>query len=386
MNINGKSKAGYAIVTVMGIITVLSITFTMLLKLNQQTIFSGKHTRDRAKAVAYAEAGIEFAYSVLRDNFNSRTNSTVFRLDTTTTITNGAPLTSAYGEGTFTLKIIPISSQYVVVHSDGVCNDATAEAEVLVEDSNYSDWDKYEAFNKAIAAGGTGAFSGNGDVYSPSNVLEIHVNDKVTVNGSIDIDNVNIASATEIDLKNKTINGSATAPIVSSSGTATGGKTTTYVPPIYIPTIDLTPYYNKAVENSQFVTALTGEYQIKSDTTIPGGVLYVDGDVKIYANITGTIIATGNITIVSGGVKENGSGIAIATDTGDIINRSTGDSEGLVYSRTGSYDMNAVGTLTGQIIVGGGVSKTGGASLIFEASPPDYEYLGANPVISAWQK
>jgi hypothetical protein len=379
------TKNGYMLVTVIGILTVLSLVFTMLFKITQQTVFNGKHTKSRTKAVAYAEAGIEFAYSVLRDNFDNRTNSASFRIDTGTTYTNGAPLTSVYGEGTFTLTVTPLGSQYVVINSLGACNTATAEAEVLVEDSNYTDWGKYEAFKKAIAAGGSGDFSGNGTVYSPIE-LDIHVNDKVIVNGNIDIDNINIASATEIDLKNKTLNGSATSPIISSSGTATDGKYVEAVPPIYIPTINLTPYYNKAVASGSFVTALTSEYKITSDITPAGGILYVDGDVKIYANVTGTVIATGNITIVSGGVKETGSGIALATETGDIVNRSTGESEGLVYSRTGSYYQNSVGTLTGQIIVGNDVSKTGGASLIFKESPPDYEYLGANPVISAWQK
>ena len=188
-------KNGYMLVTVIGILAVLSLVFTMLFKITQQTVFSGKHTKNRTKAVAYAEASIEFAYSVLRDNFDNRTNAATFLVDSSTTYTNGAPLTSDYGEGTFTLTITPLGSQYVVINSLGACDTATAEAEVLVEDSNYTDWGDYEAFKKAIAAGGTGYFSGNGTVYS-SNELDIHVNDKVTVNGSIDIDNVNIASAT----------------------------------------------------------------------------------------------------------------------------------------------------------------------------------------------
>ena len=55
------TKNGYMLVTVVGILTVLSLVFTMLFKITQQTVFSGKHTKNRTKAVAYAEAGIEFA-------------------------------------------------------------------------------------------------------------------------------------------------------------------------------------------------------------------------------------------------------------------------------------------------------------------------------------
>ena len=381
-----KSKSGFALVTVIGIITVLSIVFAMLYKINSQTVFSGKRIKNKTKSNVYAEAGIEFAYSVIRDDFGNRTNSSLFRLDTSSTKTNGASLKSTYGKGSFTLKLTPIGSQYVVVNSVGECGNAESEVEVLIEDTNYADYDSIEAFTKAIAAGGTAAVSGNGFLSASGNTPTIHSNDKITVNGNISV-SVDIASSTEIDLKNKTIDGSATAPVVSSSGTATGGKVVTSVPPISIPTIDLTPYYNRAVANSTFYTALNGTYEIKSDIAPAGGILYVDGDVKIYANVTGTVIATGNITVVGGGVKESGSGIAMASDTGNIVLRSTGDSEGLVYSRTGDFEMNASGgTLTGQVIVGGEVSKTGGASMIFEPSPPDYEYLGANPVISAWQK
>ena len=85
------------LVTVIGILTVLSLVFTMLIKITQQTVFSGKYTKNRTKAVAYAEAGIEFAYSVLRDNFDNRTNGASFRVDSSTAYTNGAPLTSVYG-------------------------------------------------------------------------------------------------------------------------------------------------------------------------------------------------------------------------------------------------------------------------------------------------
>lgn len=381
-----ESKSGYALVTVIGIITVLSVMFTMLLRINGQTIFTGNHIRDRTKAVAYAEAGIEFAYSVLREDFDSRTNGAAFRLDTSTAYTSGDALTSTYSDGTFTLTLTPLGVQYVVINSLGACNDATAEVEVLVEDSNYADYNKMTAFEKAIAAGGTGAFGGSGFLSASGDKPTIQSNDKITINGNINV-NVDVASTTEIDLKNKTIDGAATAPVISKKGTATGGKIEESVPPITIPTIDLTPYYNRAVANGEFITALSSEYQIKSDIAPVGGVLYVDGNVKIYANVSGTVIATGNITIVGGGVKESGSGIALATDTGNIVIRSTGDSEGLVYSRTGDFEMNASqGTLTGQVVVGGDASKTGGASLIFELTPPDLEYLGANPIISAWQK
>lgn len=358
--------------------------FTMLVVIGQQSVFRGHRILNRAKATAYAEAGIEFAYSVLRDDFDQRTNSAAFRLDKSGTYSNGTQLASIYDQGTFTLSLTPVSNQYVVVNSVGKCGNSEVEVEVLVEDANYVDYNNYDAFNYAIAAGGSGGLGGGGaNVGSPE--LVIHVNGPVTVNGSIDVD-VSIASTESIDLKNKTINGAAYAPDISSNGTADGGKHRQAVPPLTIPNIDLNGLYQRAKDNNEVYIA-TGEYAIKNDITPAGGVMFVDGNVKIYANVSGTVIATGDITLVGGGVKETGSGIAMATETGDILNRSTGESEGLIYSRTGSYTMQAAqGTVTGQIMVGGDVSQTGGNTLVFEVTPPDEEFLDAYPVISAWQK
>jgi hypothetical protein len=385
MKMISNAKKGYALPTTIGIITIMGTIFTMLMMSGQQSIFAGKRIVNRAKATAYAEAGIEFAYSILRNNFDERTNTAAFRLDTSGSYAAGDALLSSYGQGTFTLRLIPVSNQYVIVNSIGNCGKSEVEVEVLVEDAHYVDYDEFDAFNNAITAGGGGAFGGGGaDIGNPE--LLIHVNGPVTVNGSIDVD-VSIASTEEIDLKNKTINGAAYAPDISSNGTATGGKHIQAVPPVAIPDIDLHGFYLHAQNNSEVYTAVGSEYQIKNDYAPAGGVMFIDGDVKIYANVTGTIIATGNITIVSGGVKENGSGIAMATETGDILNKSTGDSEGLIYSRTGSYSMQASqGTVTGQIIVGGSATQTGGNTLIFAVTPPDEEFLEAYPVISAWQK
>ncbi len=390
-------KSGYALVTVIGILTVFSILLTMLLKVNKQTIFTGKFIRNRAKAVAYAEAGIEYAYSVLREDFDNRTNPASFLMDSNSTYTAGSVVLNDYGEGSFALRLTPLSNgQYVVVNSLGTCEEATAEAEVLVEDSHYQDpnlndnYDEMEAFSKAVASGGSAKIGGGGAAIGNPEIA-IHSNDGVVIAGNIEVQ-VSISSTVGIDLKNKTINGSATAPDVDpggAQGSASGGVYEEAVPAVSTPEINLTPFYNEAMANGQ---VYIGDQQFKNDYEIPGGVLFVDGDIKIYANITGTVIATGDITILNGGVTESGYGIAAATDTGNITDNSTGNGQGLFYSRTGDFSQGASsGRITGQIIVGGNVDKTGGKELVFQVflpDPPDddSDYLEANPVISAWQK
>ena len=377
MKKENRKNSGYALFTVIGIMAVLAITFSMLLKMGQQSIFTGKLLRDKVKATAYAEAGIEFAYSILRADFDNRDNPTAFRIDTSNTHTAGTPLTSSYGDGDFTLIISNVNSgQYVIVNSIGTCGASSAEAETVIEDTNYGPENPMEAFSKAIAGGGTGKFSGGGlAVGNPE--LVIHLNGPVVVNGSMAVE-VSMSSSEEIDLKNKTITGDATAPLVSNNpGSVTESEIS--VSTIATPIIDLSKFYNKAD------AIYTGKTRLDSDMS---GIIFVDGDVTISANITGTVIATGNIKIVAGGgIIENGEGIAAATGTGNISYGSNGDSEGLFYSRTGDFSQTAgQGSITGQIIVGGDVDKTGGGTLIFEVNVPDEIFNEANPVIAGWQK
>ena len=377
MKIESRNKLGFSLVTVMGIMAVLSITFTMLLKMGQQGAFTGKLLRDRTKATAYAEAGIEFAYSILRADYENRNNPALFRIDTSQAYTVGDTLTSTYGEGDFSLHISNMNDgQYVIINSVGTCGKSSAEAEAMVEDTNYGPENPMEAFTKAIAGGGSGKFAGGGAAVGNPELI-IHLNGPVVVNGSMAVE-VSLNSSEEIDLKNKTINGEATAPVVEGNpGTVT--ETETAVATIATPIIDLSKFYNKAD------VIYTGKTRLKSDMS---GIIFVDGDVTISAHITGTVIATGNIKIVAGGgIVENGEGIAAATGTGNISYGSNGDSEGLFYSRTGDFSQTAGdGIITGQIIVGGDVDKTGGGTLIFEVNVPDEIYNEANPVIAGWQK
>ena len=377
MKIKFGNKQGYALATVMGIMAVLAITFTMLIKMGQQGVFTGKLLRDRTKATAYAEAGIEFAYSVLRVDYENRENPALFRVDTSQAYTPGDPLTSTYDDGAFSLIITNMNDgQYVIINSVGTCGRSSTEVEAMIEDTNYGPENPMEAFSKAVAGGGSGKFAGGGAAVGNPELI-IHLNGPVVVNGSMDVE-VSINSSEEIDLKNKTINGDATAPVVDGNpGTVTQTETT--VATIATPVIDLSRFYNKAD------VVYTGKTKLDSNMS---GIIFVDGDVTISANITGTVIATGNIKIVAGGgIIENGEGIAAATGTGSISYGSNGDSEGLFYSRTGDFSQTAGdGIITGQIIVGGDVDKTGGGVLIFEVNVPDEIYNEANPVIAGWQK
>lgn len=354
-------KKGYALVTVMGIMAVLAITFSMLLRIGQQGAFTGRLLKDRVKATSYAEAGIEFAYALLRDDFDLRNTPSAFLLDPSQT--NQTALTSAYDDGAFTISFTNMNDQYVVINSVGTCGRASVEVETMVEDTNFNGG---EAWEKAIFGGGTGKIGGGGLVGTNKT---FHCNGDIALNGGATIDSD-----------------------VTSGGTISGsnpvsGSLTPNAPAISPPTLEprypsFSDFYNMADDSGQ---VYTGKKQLRSNLVIPGGVMFVDGDVFIKANITGTIIATGNIIFTKGGVTATGAGIAVATPNGDIDYGTTGSSEGLFYSQTGDFSQTAsAGTITGQIIVGGDVEKTGGSTIIFQSSGSTE--TAANPVIAGWQK
>ncbi|RKX33347.1 MAG: hypothetical protein DRP64_20985, partial [Verrucomicrobia bacterium] len=204
--------------------------------------------------------------------------------------------------------------------------------------------------------------------------------------------NLDISSSVKITTGNVTVNGSLTAPDVDphKKATITGGYTETSAPPIVIPDIDLTPYFNWAKAHGE----VHNGFSTSSSYTPAGGILWVDGDVTIssHAVINGSIIATGDIHI-SGAVDINPTTttFAMASRDGNITNTSSGTLNGLVYAKTGNYSQTANGKLIGQLIVNGTIKKGGNSDIInyvksIPTPPWDTTPIPAWPVVAAWQK
>ncbi|MEN7973642.1 MAG: hypothetical protein ABFR47_07385, partial [Verrucomicrobiota bacterium] len=198
-------KQGYALITVMGIMAVLAITFTMMLKMGKQSAFTGKLLVDRTKAAAYAEAGIEYAYSIIRDNYSNRTNPAAFWTDTSIPYTDGAQLLSTYGEGTFNLTLTNINSgQYIIVNSVGTCGQSSVEVEAFIEDTNHPPPGpippkkpyEYGVFSVGGNDGKPNKFAGGGPIETPPNPdLEMFFGGLLEIKGGIEV-GVSLVSAT----------------------------------------------------------------------------------------------------------------------------------------------------------------------------------------------
>jgi cytoskeletal protein CcmA (bactofilin family) len=418
------STGGFALLSVLFIITALSLMFGMLIRISGQRAYTAKRLINEVKALAYAEAGVDFAYSILAIDFDKKDDPSAFQLpsagipapvaSTTTsgdtgiyslmlgqlggTATNTTAIQSTYGEGSFALSITPVSNKYVIINSVGRCGNAVRIAEILVDDENANggsitdptDYSSMEGFNYAVLSGGNFAFGGSGDVSG----LKMHSNSSIDIRGNASTE-LDISSSSRIKTGNVTIEGSLTAPDmrIHQHATITDGTTQAAVPPVGIPDIDLTPYHNWARMNGE----VHNGFAISTSYTPAGGVLWVNGDVYIdsHAVINGSIIATGNIYI-SGQVDINPTTttFAMASRDGDIINSSSGTLNGLIYAKAGDYAQTANGTLNGQLIVNGTVKKGGESDIINyvrsvptpPGGPGSYTPTTAWPVVSAWQK
>jgi len=404
MNTYRRTKSGYSLLTTLFIMTALSMTLGMLISIGRQRVFTAKKLTDQVKALAYAEAGIDYAYAILSADFDQRNNPSAFSLDSGSTALSSVSgiystaVPSNYGDGSFAISLTPISNRYVVVNSEGRCGSAVRDAEVVVEDiyagsggNDTTDYASMEGFNYAVLSGGQFDFKGSGYVAGSQ---KMHSNSAIEINGSAQSE-IDVTSTTSIKVGNNTVEGSVTAPSLDLHNKAniTGGSATASVPPVAIPDIDLTPYFNWAKDHGE---VYVGDFSTSSSYSPNGGIMYVIGDVQIssHAVISGSIIATGNIHITGAAeIVPNTSVFAMATESGDLENTSSGTIEGLVYSKKGNYKQTANGVLKGQIIVGGDVQKGGNSDIILFAksipAPPGgagVTPIKSLPLISAWQK
>ncbi len=422
------NKNGFALFSVLFIIAAISVMLGMLAQIGGQRIHTAKRLTDQIKALVYAEAGIDYAYSILSVDFDQKNNPDAFLLDggESSTValdyssdgffslmmghesdeggTSPSSTQSSYGDGSFALTITPISNKYVIINSVGKAGDAIRTVEILVDDENAdsggstpaTDYSSMEGFNYAILSGGTFDFGGVGAVTSTGGVARLHSNSPIDIRGSANTE-VSISSHTTISIgNNKTIQGDVTTPDPDwnpNKVTITGAATKQSVPPVEVPDIDLTPYFNWAQQHGE----VHNGFSTSSSYTPAGGVLWVNGDVTIssHAVINGSIIATGNITI-NGAVDINSTTttFAVASRNGNIKNTSSGTLTGLVYAKTGDYSQTANGTLIGQLIVNGTIKKGGNSDIvIYKRSVPtppggagSTTPTTAWPVVSAWQK
>jgi hypothetical protein len=368
----------------------------MLAVSSSQRAFTTQRLTQGIKAQAIAEAGCEQAYAILSTNWDARYDTSAFTsAEEDNQLSSASVKSSSANNAKYQLNVVPVEDSAVLVTSTGTCDSATAVSIVSIQNIGGSDDNgdvlSGEAFEYAVLCGGEFDFSGCGSIVSTSGTAKFHSNGDMFLRGNTDA-LINLTSSTSIKIVgNVTVGGDVTAPALSyKAKLVEGNATETSVDIVEIPDIDLTPYYNWALEHDEVHDGFTAT----SDITPNGGILWVNGDVHIssHAVITGSIIATGDIHM-SGQVDVNPTDYAfsLVSRDGDIQVTSSGTITGLIYAKTGGLKHTSNGEIVGQIIVNGSIKKAGNSDILNAfatcvPSPPSGTTTTDYIAITAWQK
>jgi len=391
-----QRRQGAALVSLMVIVLLVSIAGAAMVGFAKQQAFSITRVRDYMKAQAYAEAGANEAYSILKSDFASAQDPSLF------------PARN-FGDGGYDATVTAVGSDQASIESVGQCGNASITV-------------KCDVMNMAPAGGGGG---GGGGGSTPPAVgaytLVIVSGEKMTWTGSgtMDINGGTIHSGADTKLTGSgkfngnfesqgriwstgsvKINGDATAPSWKgkSPGNVLGTATTATPDPVALPPIDLTPYYDEALANGQVYNGYT-HWSGSSKVTIPGGIMWVNGKFKYSGSggIEGCIIATGDIDITGSGDQiKVGDFPALISRDGDIDIAGSGKFHGLIYAINGDFDKSGSGDTWGSIFCKGKFKKSGSWQLCtYENSTPVPPGGGGggggggssdHVVITAWQQ
>lgn len=382
-------REGAAIFTVMAVIFTVSALLGTMVTISMQRAHVTQRLADRIRAVANAEAGASEAFSILQWDFDQKTNAALFT-------------EKSYGEGTYHAAVTPVSSNMAVICCTGICGEVEVVVILDIKDYGFDqDWtEDNDPFNFSVLSGGSLSWEGAGDFMMMSNA-PLHCNDLFKLQGGGSVSG-EVSSTVGIKfVGGPSVIGDVTAPYVQGvpPGTITGDQNIEAVPPVTIPDVDLTPYYNAASDNGTVMDAGGGTLIISSIAVLEnisanGGILWVNGDVKITANGSTdiAIFATGDVTITSDFNQEKVEDYpAVVSRDGDIDLAGNGTYHGLIYAKSGDIEKTGAGLVTGTLVCAGDFYKGGGwSAMSYEDSvpvpPTGYENPYDDIGVSAWQK
>ena len=360
------SKRGSALLVLMIIIMLVAAGGASLVNFAKQQAFSAARIRDYIKAQAYAEAGANEAYSIIKTNWAARSDPSYFPART-------------FADGSYDATVVAVSSNYAAVTCVGTRAGQTATVKLDIYNANPSTAGTsgsgpppaVGAYTIAIMSCGKMNWSGSGSIDVGTG--KVHGNGVFKMTGSKKVKG-NISSSTKIWLTGSTeITGDAAAPVFNASGSAiTGTKTIGPVDTVTLPSIDLTPYYNTALANGQVYNG-NQHFTGSSDLVPVGGIMWVNGNFKWSGSgrLVGCFIATGSIDISGSGdqIKVDNYPALVSRDA-DIDISGSGKFHGLLYAKT-TFDKSGSGDVVGSIMCGGDFDSSGSwSAMAYENSTP----------------
>ena len=357
---------GSALLVLMIIILLVAAGGASLVNFAKQQAYSAARIRDYIKAQAYAEAGANEAYSIIKTNWAARSDPSKFPSRT-------------FADGSYDATVVAVSSNYAAVTCVGTRAGQTATVKLDIYNANPSTPPTTNggppaavgAYTYAIMSCGKMNWSGSGQIDVGTG--KVHGNGLYKMTGSKQVKG-NISSSTRIWLTGSTkITGDAAAPVLTYSGGAISGtKTVGPVAAVSLPPIDLTPYYNHALANGQVYNG-NQHFTGSSDLTPVGGIMWVNGNFKWSGSgrLVGCFIATGSIDISGSGDQiKVGNYPALVSRDADIDISGSGKFHGLMYAKTTFYKSGS-GDVIGSIMSGGDFDSSGSwSAMAYENSTP----------------
>lgn len=380
MQIEMRRRQGSALLTVLLLVLLVPLVGGAIIRLAQQQSFTVHRQADMMRAKLIAEAGANFAYQQVAQNFPTRTNASAF------------PSTS-YAGGTYDVTVQPLGTRAAVIISTGQFNSAITR--VIMDIYNDGELSGVlpptSPWAHSVFVNGTITLNGSGNVLG-----SVRCNSTVRQNGSIEwglaTNTCNVWSVGEFRANGvATIYGTVNAPIIDASGYITQ-RNVGPVATVPFPTVDLTPYYNIAVANGQVFSGGTYNSDVALGN-IPGGICWYNGNVtfKKSCSFRGCVIATGGV-LFNGSLTQRkyGNYPAIVSRDSEIQVNGSHTIEGLLYCK-GDMRLNGSGQIDGSIVVGGNMEFNGSYGVVsyVKCEPGtggSTNDANDNVYVSAWQE
>jgi len=358
-----QSRNGSAILTVLGIISVISVVCAMLGFMASQQMHAARVTRELMKARLIAESGLNKAYATIRNDFSK--------------VANYADK-GAFGDGTYTVKAVPVdgSSTKAQLVAEGTCGvgHSVVSADLENRPKTTSDDDAADDYFELLydlLVGGVLDMKGN----FKANVTTVFANGDVTIQGSAETDSKTVASAGTVTWKKP----DGTVTLLSNQS------------PVEVLTDALVAAINSFIEFAEENGAV---YASGSDipSSPPGGVAYCTGDASGWSRTgDGCFIFAGDVSLQ--GKSLNVSSVddypaIIVLGTGEVHLNAGTEVHGAIIIPNGSMKINGHAALYGAILVGQGVTGVGTADIYSGTgqgfSLPEDDKTTDNVVVTAW--
>ncbi len=350
------TKSGNSLIVVVFVILLTSIVLSTMFISSRQRTFVLRRQSDRLQALVIAETGLHQAFRELARELDEDENDWAF------------PLEEDFSGGSYLVSISqPDGADEGVwlLRSTGVFRQHEREVAALVARGRPSSDDSIQALlgpygNAALLAGGQLRIGGNANIDIGDNGA--HANGSVVMNGNPRL----VAGFL-------TSNGDVTA-----RGNLTVGDIESNLPdPMALPSLDVQAFREYAIANGSHVSR---NHRISGSNNVPpGGVLFVDGNVRMNAHalLTGMIIATGNITINGQASVSNPTDFpAVVSTNGNIRINGGAAIGGWVYAMNGEVRANGGAAGLVGIVASGDIDLRGGYSLVDDGDSDRFTWPG----------